>query len=82
MKLRGISPMQPICEICDEALDSDGVGRVFQNSFYHNACFHRDRGKLGQDPGGSRRLDRRMKRAFHRPTAAIPARPSGQDSEF
>ena len=23
MKLRGISPMQPICEICDEALDPD-----------------------------------------------------------
>ena len=49
MKLRGISPMQPICEICDEALDPDKVGRVFQNSFYHDACFHRDRGKLGQE---------------------------------
>ena len=42
--------MQPICEICDEALDPDKVGRVFQNSFYHDACFHRDRGKLGQKP--------------------------------
>jgi len=56
MKLRGISPMQPICEICDEALDPDEVGRVFQNSFYHDACFHRDRGKLGQEPADPARI--------------------------
>ena len=47
MKLRGISPMQPICEICDEALDHDEVGKIFQNSFYHEGCFHRARQKDG-----------------------------------
>jgi len=39
MKLRGISPMQPVCEVCDEVLSPDEIGRVFQNNFYHEKCF-------------------------------------------
>lgn len=39
MKLRGISPMQPVCEVCDEVLSPDEIGKVFQNNFYHEKCF-------------------------------------------
>jgi hypothetical protein len=39
MKLRGISPMQPVCEVCDEVLSPDEIGRVFQNNFFHEKCF-------------------------------------------
>lgn len=39
MKPVGFLPMQPICEVCDEPLDNEGVGRLFQNRFFHEACF-------------------------------------------
>jgi hypothetical protein len=39
MKLRGFSPMQPVCEVCDEVLSPNEIGRVFQTNFYHEECF-------------------------------------------
>ena len=47
MKLRGISPMQPVCEICDEVLNPEKVGRVFQNNFFHEKCFPGTNGAKG-----------------------------------
>ncbi len=41
MKLRGISPMQPVCEVCDKVLGQEEAGRVFQNNFFHEDCFQR-----------------------------------------
>lgn len=54
MKLRGISPMQPVCEICDKVLTEEEVGRIFQNNFFHEECFRRIQEWKGGEGKGER----------------------------